>query len=123
MVDNRVLLSGIWVALMLTYLWGDVLRILAGHVEPGKMGDFQPTQAMWLGISALMLIPIIMVVLTLIMGYPAVRWVNIGVAVFFFLFNLAGIRGYPGAYDQFLLVVSFGFNALTVWYAWQWTEV
>ena len=37
MVDTRILLSGLWVALMLTYLLGDVLRIFAGHIEPGKM--------------------------------------------------------------------------------------
>lgn len=122
-VENRILLSAIWVALMLTYLLGDVIRIFAGDFEPGKIGDMQPGQAMWLGISALMLIPIIMVVLTLIMGYPAIRWVNIGVAVFFFLFNIVGLPTYPGLYDKFLIVVGLGFNVLTVWYAWQWTEV
>ena len=40
-------------------------------------------------------------------------------AVFFVLFNLAGLP-YPGAYDNFLIVVSFAFNALIVWYAWNW---
>ena len=122
-VENRILLSGIWVALMLTYLLGDVVRIFAGDFEPGKIGDMQPGQAMWLGLSVLMLLPIIMVVLTLIMGYPAIRWVNIGVAVFFFLFNIVGLPTYPGLYDKFLIVVGLAFNVLTVWYAWQWTEV
>jgi len=119
MVDTRIILSGLWVALMLTYLWGDVLRIMAGDVEPGKMLGTQPTQAMWLGIAALMLIPIVMVVLTLTLKYPAIRWVNIIVAIFFVVFNLLGLP-YPGAYDNFLIIVSFVFNALTVWYAWQW---
>lgn len=27
---------------------------------------------------------------------------------------------YKGAYDNFLIIVSFVFNALTVWYAWKW---
>ncbi len=30
MEDVRIILSGVWVALMLTYLLGDVLRIFAG---------------------------------------------------------------------------------------------
>jgi hypothetical protein len=27
---------------------------------------------------------------------------------------------YKGLYDNFLIFVGFGFNALTVWYAWNW---
>ncbi len=120
MVDTRIILSGLWVALMLTYLLGDVLRIFAGDFEPGKIaGGFQPTQVMWLGIAVLMLIPIVMVVLTLTLKYPAIRWVNIIVAIFFVIFNLFGLP-YPGAYDNFLIIVSFVFNTLTVWYAWNW---
>jgi hypothetical protein len=107
---------------MLTYLLGDVMRIFAGDFEPGKIGDFQPNQAMRLGMAALMLIPIIMVVLTLLLSYPAIRWVTIVVAVFFFLFNLVGLPTYPSAYDKFLIVVGLGFNVLTVWYAWKWVE-
>ncbi len=120
MVDTRIILSGLWVALMLTYLLGDVLRIFAGDIEPGKIaGGIQPTQAMWLGIAVIMLIPIVMVVLTLTLKYPAIRWTTIIVAIFFVVFNLAGLP-YPGAYDNFLIGVGFLFNALTIWYAWNW---
>ena len=66
-----------------------------------------------------MLIPIVMVVLTLTLKYPAIRWANIIVAIGFVVFNLFGLP-YPGAYDNFLIIVSFMFNALIVWYAWQW---
>ena len=34
MDETRVVLAGLWVALMLTYLLGDVLRILAGLCRP-----------------------------------------------------------------------------------------
>jgi hypothetical protein len=120
MLDTRVVLSGLWVATMLTYLLGDVLRIFAGDFEPGKIArGFQPTQGMWMGIAVLMLIPIVMVVLTLTLKYPAIRWANIIAAIFFVVFNLFGLP-YPGAYDNFLIIVSFVFNALTVWYAWKW---
>ena len=120
MLDTRIILSGLWVATMLTYLWGDVLRIMAGHVEPGKLqGVTQPTQGIWLLIAAIMLTPIIMVVLNLTLQYPAIRWMNIIVAILVVLFNLAGLP-YKGAYDNFLIIVSFVFNALTIWYAWKW---
>ena len=120
MVDTRIVVAGIWVATMLTYLLGDVLRIFAGDVEPGKLaGGMQGTQGLWLLIAVIMLIPIVMVVLTLTIKYPAIRWVNIVTAILLIVFNLAGLP-YKGAYDNFLIVVSLGFKALIVWYAWRW---
>ncbi len=120
MVDTRIILSALWVALMLTYLLGDVLRIFSGDYKTGEMGKVQFTQGMWLGIAVLMLIPILMVLLSLILPLPVNRWVNISVAVFFFLFNVVGLPTYPSMYDKFLIAVSLVFNVATVWYAWNW---
>lgn len=120
-VDRPIFLSAIWIALMLTYLLGDVLRIYSGDAAPGKMGNVQFTQGMWLGISVLMLVPIVMLLLSLMLPQPVNRWVNIIAAGFLFLFNLVGLPTYPSAYDKFLIVVGLGFNALTVWYAWNWS--
>jgi hypothetical protein len=119
MLDTRIILSGLWVAVMLTYLLGDVLRIFAGDFKAGEIGGMQPTQVVWLGIAVLMLIPIVMVVLALTLQYPVIRWVSIVVAIFVVVFNLFGLP-YPGAYDNFLIIVSIVFNALIVWYAWKW---
>ena len=119
MEEVKIILSALWVALMLTYLLGDVLRIFSGDFK-AMLGDMQITKGMYLGIAILMVIPIVMVFLSLTLQYPAIRWVNIIVAIFFFVFNLGSLRTYPSAYDKFLLIVSFVFNALTVWYAWKW---
>jgi hypothetical protein len=122
MADTRVVLAGLWVAVMLVYLWGDVLRIMAGDVQFGKLGGEQPAQVAWLGIAALMLIPIVMVVLNLVLPRDPIRWANIIIALVFFVMNLVTLPSYPPLYDKFLLVVSLVFNALTVWYAWNWAE-
>ena len=120
MVDTRIVLSALWVATMLTYLLGDVLRIFSGDFETGQIaGGFEPTQAMWMLIAVIMLVPIVMVVLSVTLKYPAIRWVSIGAAAFLVIFNIMGLP-YPGAYDNFLIVVSFAFNALTIWYTWKW---
>lgn len=116
----RLILSSTWICLALIYLLGDVLRIFAGDFTPGEISGVKITQGMMLGIAAMMVIPILMVFLTLVIGHPAIRWANIIVAAFFFIFNLFGLPTYPGAYDRFLLIVSMAFNALTVWTAWQW---
>jgi hypothetical protein len=120
MLETRIILSILWVALMLTYLLGDVLRIFSGDFKAGEIGGIQFTKSMWLGIAILMVIPIVMIVLSLMLPQPVNRWTNIGVAVFFFIFNLIGLPTYPSAYDKFLIVVSLVFNILTVWYAWNW---
>ena len=120
MVDVRITLSGLWVALMLTYLLGDVLRIFAGDFKAGEIGGMKVTQVMWIGIAMLMLIPIVMVVLSLTLPYPAIRWVSIVAAIILFGFNLIGLPTYPSAYDKFLIIVGLVFNVLTVWYAWKW---
>jgi hypothetical protein len=104
---------------MLTYLLGDVLRIFAGDFKAGEIQGVQATQAMWMVAALVMLIPIVMVVLSLTLKYPAIRWINIVAATFLVLFNIAGLP-YEGAYDNFLIFVGFVFNALTIWYAWKW---
>lgn len=74
MLDTRIILSGLWIATMLTYLWGDVLRIMAGDVTPGMLKDDVPgTSRMWLFIAVIMLVPIVMLVLTLMLPYPIIR--------------------------------------------------
>jgi len=118
--DVNLILSALWVALMLTYLLGDVLRIFAGDFKAGEVEGTKMSQKMLLGMAALMLIPILMVFLSLILNFPLVRWVNIIVAIGLFILNLVGLPGYPGAYDKFLISVGLGFNVLTVYYAWIW---
>ena len=120
MAETRIILSGLWVSLMLTYLLGDVLRIFAGDFKAGEIGGMQGSQAIWIAAALLMLIPIVMVTLSLTLKYPAIRWVTIAAAVILFLFNLVGLPTYPGAYDKFLIAVGLVFNLVTVWYAWRW---
>jgi hypothetical protein len=117
-----MLLGGLWIALMLTYLLGDVLRIFAGDFKAGEIEGVQVTQVMWLGIAIFMLVPIVMLVLTLLLPQPGLRPLTIGAAVVLFLFNLVALPTYPSLYDKFLIVVGLIFNVMTVIYAWNWAE-
>jgi hypothetical protein len=116
----QIKLSAIWIALMLTYLLGDVLRIFSGDFSSGEISGMEIGPKMYLGMAVLMVIPILMVVLSLTLKDPVNRWANIIVAAFFFLFNLIGLPTYPSAYDKFLIAVGLGFNLLTIWFAWRW---
>jgi hypothetical protein len=87
----KIKLSGLWVALMLTYLLGDVLRIFSGDFNAGEISGMEITQVMYLGMAILMVIPVVMVFLSLALPYKANRWANIILAIFFFVFNLIGL--------------------------------
>jgi len=119
MSNTQSILAGTWVVVMLIYLLGDVLRIYSGDMAKA-METMNFNQYLFLGIAALMLIPILMIFLTLMLPQPINRWTNVIAAGFFLLFNLVGLPTYPSLYDKFLLVVSMVFNGLTIWYAWNW---
>jgi hypothetical protein len=121
MEEVRIKLSALWVALMLTYLLGDVLRIFSGDFEAAKAGgmmDISP--GFYLGMAVLFVLPIVMGFLSLTLPYPVNRWANIILAILLFAINLVGLPTYPSLYDKFLIIVGLVFNGLTVWYAWKW---
>ena len=120
--ETRIKLSALWVSLMLTYLLGDVLRIFSGDFEAGMVESMEMGQGLYLGLAALMLIPIVMVFLSLILKHAVNRWANILLPLVFFVFNAIGLPTYPSLYDQFLIVVGLVFNLVTAWIAWRWKE-
>lgn len=119
-MDMQIILFGLWVVTVLTYLLGDVIRIFAGDYKAGTISDKKVPKSMFLLIAGIMVVPIIMAFLSLILDQPVNRLVNMVVAGFFLLFNLISLRSYKH-YDQFLLVVSMVFNTLVIWYAFNWT--
>jgi hypothetical protein len=122
MVDVRIILSALWVAVEFLYQQGDVQRLYSGDYKPGELdlGDVMSPQTLWMVSAITMTIPVVMIILSLTLPHNANRWANIVVAILFFLYTLIGVRRYPSAYDRFLLVVSLVANALTVWFAWKW---
>ena len=121
MEEVRIKLAALWVALMLTYLLGDVLRIFSGDFEAAKAGGMMKiSPGFYLGMALLFVLPIIMGFLSLTLTYPVNRWANIILAIVLFVINLVGLSTYPSLYDKFLIIVGLVFNVLTVWYAWRW---
>ena len=123
MEEVRIKLAALWVALMLTYLLGDVLRIFSGDFEAAKIGGMMEiSPAFYLGMAVLFVLPIVMGFLSLTLPYSVNRWANIILAILLFAINLVGLPTYPSLYDKFLIVVGLVFNGLTVWYAWKWVS-
>jgi hypothetical protein len=106
-----------WIACMLTYFLGDVIRIFSGNFTAGEMGGNTVANWMWILTAGIMVIPIIMIVVSILLPVgPLSCWLNLIFAVGFILFNLLGIAIYK-AFDVFLLIISFGFNCLIIFFA------
>ncbi len=127
MLDVRIILSALWVALMFIFQQGDMLRIYSGDFKAGDIlwGKVMSSEMMWLVSAITMTIPVVMIILSLTLKYPVNRWANIIVGIFWLLYSLMGLLGkqYPSAYDNFLLIVAIVVNVLTVWYAWKWVAI
>ena len=109
-VNIKIKLSGLWLAALFCWIYGDLLRLYSGDFKPGEIEGMQGTQGLYLGLAAFMVIPVVMVFLSLTLPYKADRWTNIIVAIVFFVFNLIGLPTYPSAYDKFLIIVGLVFN-------------
>jgi len=122
MVDVRIILSALWVALMFLYQQGDMQRLYSGDFIPGEteLREIMSPEMLWVISAITMTIPVVMIILSLTLPHNANRWANIIVAILYFVYTLIGLSRYPSTYDRFLLIVSLGVNALTVWYAWKW---
>ncbi|MFX0151900.1 MAG: DUF6326 family protein [Candidatus Hodarchaeota archaeon] len=119
MDEVQIIISALWVATVLCYIYGDVFSLLAGDFKPGEIDGKPLTEKIVLGMAAIMVVPIIMVIMTLMLDYAVNRLINILVALIYFGFNLFSIRGYP-IYEKFTLLVSMVFNLLIVYNAWNW---
>jgi len=120
MAEPPIRLAVLWVALMLTYLLGDVLRIFAGDFQPGEIQGMKATPAIWMAAAVILLIPIVMAIVSVMVGGQPARWAHLVATAGLFVFNVAGLPNYPGLYDRFLIVVSLAINLLIAWTAWTW---
>ena len=116
----KTILTGLWAALMFTYLLGDVLRVYSGDVKPGELFGQKASQSLYLGIAAFMFIPILMMILNLLLGGNVLRWFNLIVTLLMFLLNLVGLPSYQSWYDAFLIFLSLVINGLIFWQAYAW---
>jgi hypothetical protein len=120
MIETKCLvLAFAWVSLMLIYLLGDVLRIFAGHSQPGEMNGKPAKPWMWTMAACIQLVPIATILVTLLTPAAPLVWITVVVSALGAVFNLFDLP-YQGACDNMLIVVSIGVNALIIWQAVVW---
>src|SRR5918996_257869 len=122
--DVRTKLSALWIAMMLLYIYADILSFFRpGQIEEimeGLMGPFPVTQGSLVVASLLMIIPAVMVFLSLTLKPAVNRWTNIPLGVLYTLVNISNLIGESWAYYISFGVVEIVLSLLIVWYAWTW---
>src|SRR6185503_17216828 len=125
-INVRIKLSALWVAIMLLYIYADILSLFKpGQIEQmiaGKMGPFPVTQSSLLAASTLMIIPAVIVFLSLTLKTKVNRWANITTGVLYTFVNISNLVGETWAYYIFFGIVEIAFTLLIVWYAWKWSD-
>ena len=120
----RIKLSALWVAMMLLYIYADILSLFKpGQLDKiidGFMGPFPVTQASLVVASILMIIPAVMVFLSVTLRPNVNRWLNIGLGFMYILVNISNLIGETWAYYITFGIIEIVLAFLIVWYAWKW---
>jgi hypothetical protein len=123
-VNTRIKLSGLWVSVMLLYIYADILSLFRpGEVQEileGRMGPFPATQGSLLTASILMILPALMVFFSLTLNAKANRNVNILFGALYTLVNISNLIGETWVYYLVFGVVEIVMTLLIIWYAWKW---
>jgi hypothetical protein len=123
-INVKMKLSALWIALMLIYIYADILSLFkTGALEKmmqGFMGPFPVTQGSLLSASILMIIPAVMVFLALALKSKVNRWVNILLGVLYTFVNISNLIGETWIYYISFVVVEIVLTVLIVWFASRW---
>lgn len=126
-MQRRQVFSALWTTLSVNYIYCDVFSL---HWAPdlkvilsGEAGGMAITQGFLLGFSAVMEIPMAMIVLALVLPWGSLRVVTVLAALV-----LAAIQGWSltlgGATLHYLFfsAVEIGLAAILAWLGWTWRE-
>lgn len=123
-IHVKMKLSALWVALMLLYIYADILSLFRpGQVEEmldGRMGPFAVTQGSLLTASILMIIPAVMVFLSIALKPAVNRWANIILGALYTLVNISNLMGETWIYYIIFGIVEIALTLLIIRYAWRW---
>jgi hypothetical protein len=125
-VGVQVKLSGLWGAMMLLYIYADILSLFRpGQLQEmteGMMGPFPATSGALLAAAVLMIIPAAMVFLSLSLKPAANRWTNIILGVLYTLVNIGNLIGEGWAYYRLFGIVEITCTLLIIGHAWKWPK-
>ena len=121
-LDRKAILSTLWIFVTLNYLYGD-LAVMIFHPSMYQGMVVRMSESAVLGMTAVMEIPMAMVLLSRILKYRINRWANIIAGSGFTLFVCLTLLGKPPSCYLFLSLIEHVATLFIVWYAWTWRKL
>lgn len=120
----KLKLSALWVSVVLCYIYGDYFGLyVPGTLKSmldGRMGPLgATTQNVLLGTTALMAIPALMPLLSLMLRPSLNRIVNMVLGTVYSIIMLVSMAG-AWRFYQAIGVIEIMLTSLVVWHAWAW---
>jgi Family of unknown function (DUF6326) len=122
----KIRLAGAWTALMALFIYADFLSLYRpGELEEirnGVMGPVDVSQATLLLASAIVIIPAVMIVASLMLPAGANRSLNLALAFLYSLINIGNVLVETWAYYLLFGVAELGITAFIFLTAWRWPK-
>ncbi len=125
-INLKVKLSALWAALMLVYIYADIISLfkpgVLDEMAAGRMGPFPVTQGSLFAAAALMLIPAVMVALSITLKPVVSRWTNMILGILYTFVNIGNLLREAWAYYVLFVSAEIVLTGLITWFAWKWTN-
>jgi hypothetical protein len=123
-VSVKVKLAGLWAALMLLYVYADILSFYRpgqiAEIEGGEIGPFDVSQSSLVIASLIVIVPTLMIALSLILRASINRPVNLVFGLLFTLVNISNLIGESWVYYFLFGLLEIALTLAIVATAWNW---
>lgn len=123
-VGVNVKLAGLWTAMMLLYVYADILSLFRpgqiAEIESGKIGPFDVSQASLVIASLIVILPALMIVLSLTLRPSLNRPANLALGLLFTLVNVSNLLGESWVYYFLFGLLEIALTLTIVATAWSW---
>jgi hypothetical protein len=123
-VSVKVRLAGLWTAMMLLYVYADILSLYRpgqiAEIESGKMGPFDVSQSSLVIASLIVILPALMIALSLTLRASLNRPANLALGLLFTLVNISNLLGESWVYYFLFGLLEIALTLTIVATAWNW---
>ena len=123
-VGVQVKLAGLWAAMMLLYVYADILSLFRpgqiAEIESGKMGPFDVSQSSLVIASLIVIVPALMIALSLTLRASLNRPANLALGSLFTLVNVGNLVGESWVYYFLFGLLEIAITLAIVATAWSW---
>ncbi|HEX9599309.1 MAG TPA: DUF6326 family protein [Gaiellaceae bacterium] len=123
-VSVKVKLAGLWTAMMLLYVYADILSLYRpgqiAKIESGKIGTFDVSQFSLVIASLIVILPALMIALSLTLRASRNRPANLALGLLFTLVNVSNLLGESWVYYFLFGLLEIALTLTIVATAWNW---